>query len=489
MELACKALVDDDHGRTRIKWIIPDRDDSASARTAPYESKPGAAPAADVSTPPLALTRPGFAPQSALYDFAALDDLGPVRAARVMLRSAAEVEHQLFLQYLYASSSLKDPLAARIVADIAVEEMGHLLTVNNLLIALDGDPYFGRGPDVPSSPSPDPFAFRLRAGSQGTLAMFTAAESPNPKTLSSWFARRELWRIFRVADAPLQFHPVQRVGKLYQHIVSLMKKNHDELDDTFVKAAQYLPLQANPAEEWSHAGVSRHMIVEQVTNRHQAILALTKIMTQGEGFFDDKKSHFARFRRIYRGMRLPRVCPFVFKDLNLSTGAPTMWLHGLWRALGLYWPDFAAVEPDLGAVVANPPTLSQLLARLLNSRYQLLLVRLYLIFAPNPGPQRNIRIDCALREMRFVLAPLTDGIRQHIAPGEACPELYALPPYFDPHIRPDQLALQASLLSDTQSLLEELSATAPSSGLIKSIAAAVRDLETALEKLSGATHE
>jgi rubrerythrin len=74
--------------------------------------------------------------------------LPPVRAARVLLRSAAEIEPQLFLEYLYASSSLKDPLAAGIVEDIAVEEMGHLLTVNNLLVAMDGNPYFGRGRDV-----------------------------------------------------------------------------------------------------------------------------------------------------------------------------------------------------------------------------------------------------------------------------------------------------------------------------------------------------
>jgi hypothetical protein len=46
--------------------------------------------------------------------------------------------------------------------------------------------------------------------------MFTAAESPNPKTLRSWLARKELWRIFEIANTPLQFHPVQRVGKLYQ---------------------------------------------------------------------------------------------------------------------------------------------------------------------------------------------------------------------------------------------------------------------------------
>jgi hypothetical protein len=174
-----------------------------------------------------------------------------------MLRSAAEVEHQLFLQYLYAASSLKDPLAAGIVADIAVEEMGHLLTVNNLLIALDGDPYFGRGLDNPTTPTSDPFAFKLRAASQPTLAMFTAAESPSPTALSSWFARVELARILKIADTPLGHHPVQRVGALYQKIVELLT-SESSLDEAFASATQYLSIQASPREAWSHAGVSPH---------------------------------------------------------------------------------------------------------------------------------------------------------------------------------------------------------------------------------------
>jgi hypothetical protein len=465
MELTCKAKIDDSHGRTRLEWAYSSEEPSTRA----------AVPVAGGS-------ELGTAPnkQAEYYDLSALDALPPVRAVRVMLRSAAEVEHQLFLQYLYAASSLGDPLAAGIVADIAVEEMGHLLTVNNLLIALDGDPYFGRGPDNPTTPTSDPFAFKLRAASQPTLAMFTAAESPSPTALHSWFARIELARILKVADTPLGRHPVQRVGVLYQRIVELLT-SESILDEAFASAMQYFSIQANPREAWSHAGVSRRMIVEPITNRKEAIIALNKIMTQGEGFLNDDQSHFTRFRRVYRGMLLPRAFPSFFSAL-MTTGQSSPPLRGLWRALGLYSPDFDPLEP--GGKSASPlPPILQALTNLLDTRYQLLLVRLYEIFGPNAVGARSVRIDSALREMRFVLAPLMDCIRQNVATGGVCPDLYELPPYFDPHDRDQQAELEADLPNRSSTLLSELKGLAPTSGTLEGIATAINDIETALAHL------
>jgi hypothetical protein len=482
MELTCKAKIDDSHGRTRLEWAYSSEapatrlavpvTGSRELDTAPTTQQPKGSPAIPTT---------GSGTQSKYYDLSALDELPTVRAVRVMLRSAAEVEHQLFIQYLYAASSLRDPLAAGIVADIAVEEMGHLLTVNNLLIALDGDPYFGRGPDNPTTPTDDPFAFKLRAASQSTLAMFTAAESPGPTTLNSWFARVELARILKIADTPLGRHPVQRVGALYQRIVELLT-SESSLDEAFASATQYFSIQASPREAWSRAGVSRRMIVEPIANRREAIIALNKIMTQGEGFLNDDQSHFTRFRRVYRGMLLPRAFPSAFHALPMTTGRSNPALCGLWRALGLYSPDFDALEPGGKSASALPPTL-QALTDLLNTRYQLLLVRLYEIFAPNAVAARNIRIDSALREMRFVLSPLMDCIRRNVAAGGVCPDLYELPPYFDPHDRDTQAALQIDLPNRSSTLLSEWKGLTPASGTLEGIATAINDIETALSHL------
>jgi Ferritin-like len=481
MELSCKAKIDDSHGRTRLEWAYSSEEPSTRVAVPVTGSRElDTAPKTKQTKGSPGIPNTGSGTQSEYYDLSALDELPPVRAVRVMLRSAAEVEHQLFLQYLYAASSLRDPLAAGIVADIAVEEMGHLLTVNNLLIALDGDPYFGRGPDNPTTPTSDPFAFKLRAASQSTLAMFTAAESPSPTTLNSWFARVELARILNIADTPLGRHPVQRVGALYQRIVELLT-SESSLDEAFASATLYFSIQASHREAWSHAGVSRRMIVEPISNRKEAIIALNKIMTQGEGFFNDDQSHFTRFRRAYRGMLLPRAFPSVFHAL-LTTDRSNPALRGLWRALGLYSPDFDALEPGGKLASALPPTL-QALTNLLNTRYQLLLVRLYEIFAPNGVTARNIRIDSALREMRFVLSPLMDCIRQNVAAGGTCPSLYVLPPYFDPHNRDEQITLRVDLLNQSSTFLGELRGLIPTSGTQEGVATAINEIEIALTHL------
>jgi hypothetical protein len=79
MEPASKAILDDGHGRTRIEWIVPPTVDSSFT--------------ANAATP------------SGRFDLLELDKLPASRAVRVMLRNAAEIEHQLFLEYLYANSS------------------------------------------------------------------------------------------------------------------------------------------------------------------------------------------------------------------------------------------------------------------------------------------------------------------------------------------------------------------------------------------------
>jgi hypothetical protein len=73
--------------------------------------------------------------------------------------AAAEVEHALLTEYLYAAYSLTPGPTApaaqlrRTIVRIAVEEMGHLITVQNLLLALGEAPYFDRE-NVPLSGKP-----------------------------------------------------------------------------------------------------------------------------------------------------------------------------------------------------------------------------------------------------------------------------------------------------------------------------------------------
>ena len=108
------------------------------------------------------------------------------------LYEAAELEHGLLLQYLFAALSLKKRLDEGITGSqqelirkwegqillVAREEMAHLGTVCNLLSAIGAAPRFSR-PNFPQ-PAKDyyPFNFTLTRFSDEALYRFIRAELP-----------------------------------------------------------------------------------------------------------------------------------------------------------------------------------------------------------------------------------------------------------------------------------------------------------------------
>src|SRR6266487_3896456 len=121
----------------------------------------------------------------------------PLDKAKILLESAAEIEHALMAQYLYAAYSLKskkdvsDPAQKKVLDEddrsstswptrilgIAREEMGHLITVQNLLLALGLPPNLERE-DFPPRKDLYPFALHLEPLSQHSLAKYVVAEAP-----------------------------------------------------------------------------------------------------------------------------------------------------------------------------------------------------------------------------------------------------------------------------------------------------------------------
>ncbi len=92
-----------------------------------------------------------------------------------LLSRAAELEHGLACIYLFAAYSLKNDVSEggmtgeqaamvrgwrRFLSSVAVEEMGHLAQVSNLLTAIGGAPHFKRT-NFPLPPSAYPFGIRL----------------------------------------------------------------------------------------------------------------------------------------------------------------------------------------------------------------------------------------------------------------------------------------------------------------------------------------
>lgn len=105
-----------------------------------------------------------------------------------LLREAAEIEHALMVQYLYAAFSVRgvyrkdlagDGFAgsARTLTGVAIQEMQHLNAVNELLVAVSGTPCLIRQ-DFPYEVAIYPFPFELERLTPASVAKYTWAESP-----------------------------------------------------------------------------------------------------------------------------------------------------------------------------------------------------------------------------------------------------------------------------------------------------------------------
>ena len=110
-----------------------------------------------------------------------------------LLAEASEIEHNLMCCYLYAVFSLKqgtdeglsaDELAAvqrwrRVILDVAIEEMGHLTMVSNIMVALGGSPHFGRQNfPIAAGYHPSGIVVKLAPFNAATLDHFIYLERP-----------------------------------------------------------------------------------------------------------------------------------------------------------------------------------------------------------------------------------------------------------------------------------------------------------------------
>ena len=153
-----------------------------------------------------------------------------------LLREAAEIEHDLMIQYLYGAFSLK-PAYAELIGDsqpgtssflgVTVEEMQHLGAVNRLLVELDAAPVLSRQ-DFPYETDLYPFPFELKALDPVSLAKFTYCEAA-PDALPEVRARgdstvRLLEQIERSIGGTVA---PNHVGHLYDAVIDMLGEVRD----------------------------------------------------------------------------------------------------------------------------------------------------------------------------------------------------------------------------------------------------------------------
>ena len=244
-----------------------------------------------------------------------------------LLHTAAEIEHSLLVQYLYAAYSLADhdfpgPAVPRhpgdvtrkwrqAIVEIAKEEMAHLLTVQNLLKFIGGPLNFDRE-DFPFLAFLYPFPFNLEPLTKTSLAKYVAAEIQPEPAQSPALIQEIIERASEAAGG----HPVNRVGQLYATLTSIFADAAKLADSDFrPDTAPSQPPSPSPSqsqaspEEW-HSSASSPLLVRAIGSRAAAVDALQDIGAQGEGWANPQAgppapSHFDRFLGIYQAFPEP----------------------------------------------------------------------------------------------------------------------------------------------------------------------------------------
>ena len=214
-----------------------------------------------------------------------------------LLQTAAEIEHALLVQYLFTAYSI-DAISAptsnerakaenwqRMIRDIAIEEMAHLISMQNLLLFLGGPTNLERQ-DFPFRDLFYPFHFKLEPISLDSLAKYVVAEMPDINTPDA-----PLQAIIDRATGATGGVPINRVGALFARIDALF----DQLTDADVFPDSARSHQATHGE-WRG---SDRRIVRTVETLEQARNLATAIAVQGEGGEDTEDSHYGQFRTIY----------------------------------------------------------------------------------------------------------------------------------------------------------------------------------------------
>ena len=243
-------------------------------------------------------------------------DAPPVKEAEFLLDAVCEIEHALLVQYLYAVYSIKrtgvPPATSRRrkqLVKTAVEEMGHLITAQNLLLSIGGAIYFNRDETaLDKKPAGSfPFPIRFEPLSLKSLSKYVTAESPSPEMIDDPILRARVEPIFRMAEQEAG-RMVNHVGVLFAYLFWLFQPNDEphplwpDLPVDLMPAGRHLSdanftnvfagRQALP-EEFDNPSDS--VFIFPIQSRDDALRALDMIAQQGEGWKLADDSHFIRF--------------------------------------------------------------------------------------------------------------------------------------------------------------------------------------------------
>jgi hypothetical protein len=335
----------------------------------------------------------------------------PKDEAIVLLKLAAEIEHALLVQYLYAAASVAGSAPGGVdsrskIMTVAAQEMGHLISVQNLLLAIGGTNamHLGRDSMRASALDDNPIPLRLEPISHSTLARFIVAEMPAKIPDGTLQQRVDQLIVEARAAAGVEPH---RVGALYAKLfwlfqptdapapplnlspepsVQLHSGAHLQPAD-FVSSTVRDPYSAMRAE-WVRGGVPDFKLAE-VTDAASAMKLIAEISAQGEGLEDAHDSHFFEFVELLDDFEAGRVA---VTDLPKSPVARIA----------------AAPDADVTTPIVTP--YAKLWAEIFDLRYNFLLLDLWHAMSTD----RNAAARAALIELAYANMEFVDGVTRQL---------------------------------------------------------------------------
>ncbi len=384
-----------------------------------------------------------------------------------MICEAAEMEHALMCEYLFAAFSLKERAAEgltpaqmeavdrwrKTVLGVAAQEMLHLALTANMLTALGASPHLSR-PNLPQPARHYPPGVRLALLPFGEQALrhFMFLERPEGMALDDaegLDAVDDASPLMTEDDIVPRLQDFATVGHLYRSIESGFGHLVDKLGEEglFVGPPQAQITEANFA--WPQ--------LVSVTDLASATAAIEAIVEQGEGPRGDwRDAHFGRFKRILDEYVAMRAADPTFEPARPVVAARVRRGEG---------------EAE-GALIGEPLTAKA--ADLFNVTYEVLLQVLYRLLSriDESDSETAVLADVAVGLMYDAIEPLGRMLGtmpvgpEHPGATAGAPfELFYQPDYLLPHHRAAWL-LFAERLEEAASFADRLSAVVEPVGAI-----------------------
>ena len=400
-----------------------------------------------------------------------------------MICEAAEMEHALMCEYLFAAFSLKEQAAEgltpaqmeavdrwrKTVLGVAAQEMLHLALTANMLTALGASPHLSR-PNLPQPARHYPPGVRLallRFGEQA-LRHFMFLERPEGMDLEDaegLDAVDDASPLMTEDDIVPRLQDFATVGHLYRSIEAGFGHLVDKLGEerVFVGPPQAQITQANFA--WPQ--------LVPVTDLASATAAIEAIVEQGEGPRGDwRDAHFGRFKRILDEYVAMRAADPTFEPARPVVAARVRLGDG----------------ESGGPLIGEPLTAKA--ADLFNVTYEVLLQVLYRLLSRIDESDSEVAVlaDVAVGLMYDAVEPLGRMLGtmpvgpEHPGATVGAPfELFYQPDYLLPHHRAAWL-LFAERLEEAASFAGRLSAA------VEPVGAISRALTGHAQRLRSAVH-